>query len=380
MKDKIEHIIKTNSTINQLYTLLGSLLIQFIGFFLKENKKTILFVSFMGKNFNDSPKAIYDQMVIDPYFKDYKFIWAFKDVNKYKFKNKNTEVIQMDSFHYLKTALTSSYWITNVNIERGLHFKKSYTKSVNTWHGIPLKKIGNDVAGRNDFDFSDTNLFCYSGNYEYEIYKRAFNLNDQNLYKIGMPRNDLILENNKEVVKKIREKYALKDKKIILYAPTWREDPEDLELMDLLEWEKLLSKDYVLLIKGHGLAKDWEFKENSFVIDVSEYEETSELMIASDILITDYSSIMFDYSLLEKPIFIYMTDYEKYKKERGIYFDLKESELSVFEADSSLLSHLQSYNEKEEKMKSKAFSEKFIEVREANSTQQIVHRIKEEII
>lgn len=380
MKDKIEHIIKTNSIINQLYTFLGSLLIQLLGLFLKENKKTILFVSFMGKNFNDSPKAIYDRMVSDPYFKDYTFIWAFKETDKYEIQNKNTKVIKMDSFNYLKTALTASYWITNVNIERGLHFKKNYTKSVNTWHGIPLKKVGNDVAGRNDFDFSDTTLFCYSGEYEYEIYKRAFNLNDKNLYKIGMPRNDLILENDQKTIEEVKKKYHIKDKKVILYAPTWREDPEDLKLMDLLEWEESLSKEYILLVKAHGLAKDWKFRENSFVIDVSDYEETSELMLIADILITDYSSIMFDYSLLEKPIFIYLTDYEKYKKERGVYFDLKASQLSVFESDSSLLAYIKDYDEEEEKIKSKEFSQKFIEVREANSTQQIVERIKEEIV
>lgn len=378
MKQKLERIIKRNPFINKFYTFIGSILVRLFGFFLKKDKKTILFVSFMGKNFNDSPKVIYDKLVDDPYFKDYTFIWAFKECEKFKIKNKNTHKVQMDSFEYLTVALRASYWITNVNIERGLHFKKKYTKSINTWHGIPLKKIGNDVAGRNDFDFSDTNLFCYSGDYEYEIYKRAFKLTDQNLYKIGMPRNERLLENHLKIDKKINKRFNIDNKKIILYAPTWREDSNDLKLMDLTRWEKALSKEYVLLIKAHGLGKRWELSDSSFAIDVSDYEETSELLIAADILITDYSSIMFDYSLLERPIFIYMTDYDKYRKERGVYFDLRETELSIFEEDFSLLKHIQVYDGNDEKIKSHKFSEKFIEARDIESSQNIINLIKDE--
>ncbi len=377
MKKKLENIIKTNSYINKLYTLLGSLLVKIIGIFVRETPKTILFVSYMGKNFNDSPKAIYDKMVDDPYFKDYTFIWAFNDINQYDIKEENTQIVKMDSLTYLLTALRASYWITNVNIERGLHFKKSYTKSINTWHGVPLKKVGNDVAGRNDFDFSDTNLFCYSSEYEYTIYKQAFKLTDNNLYKLGMPRNDLIIQNDSVFKEKVRKKYQIKNKKIILYAPTWRDDPEDLRLMDLQQWEQKLSKDYVLLIKMHGLAQKFDLTNNQFVLDVSDYEETSELIVAADILITDYSSIMFDFALLNKPVFIYTTDYEKYAEERGLYFDLKESGLSVFEDDAELLEYLQEYDQEKEMKMTEEFNREFIEVRTPDATEKIIALIKE---
>src|SRR5699024_696515 len=181
MKKKIEKILKTNALFNKLYTLIGSFIVKFIGFFVNKDPKTILFVSYMGKNFNDSPKMIYDSLIADPYFNEYTFIWAFNEPEKYNLSDKNTKKVKMDSYEYLLTALKAEYWITNVNIERGLHFKKKYTKSINTWHGIPLKKVGNDVKGRNDFDFSNTNLFCYSSDYEYDIYRKAFNLTNENL-------------------------------------------------------------------------------------------------------------------------------------------------------------------------------------------------------
>lgn len=349
MKRKIEQILKTNSFFNRLYTLLGSLIVKFIGLFVSKDPKTILFVSYMGKNFNDSPKMIYDSLKADPEFDDYTFIWAFNDINKYKLKHKNTKIVKMDSIEYLLTALKAEYWITNVNIERGLHFKKNYTKSVNTWHGIPLKKVGNDVKGRNDFNFSNTNLFCYSGNYEYSIYKEAFNLTDDNLYKFGMPRNDVVLENDPKIKENIKEKYGIKDKKIILYAPTWRDDPNDLALMDLKQWEATLADEYVLLLKAHGLSEQFNIEENNFIIDVSDFEETSELIVAADVLITDYSSIMFDFALISKPIFLYVPDYEKYSDERGLYFDLMKTDLSVFKDAVSLLEYIQTFDEDKEK-------------------------------
>src|SRR5699024_5373938 len=331
----------------------------------------------MGKNFNDSRKMIYDSLVADPYFKDYTFIWAFNHTDKYKINEKNTKIVKMDSFKYLITALRAEYWITNVNIERGLHFKKKYTKSINTWHGIPLKKVGNDVRGRSDFDFSNTNLFSYSGNYEYQIYKEAFNLTDENLYKLGMPRNDIIIEDNPQTRKKIIEEYNIQDKKIILYAPTWRDNPKDLELMDLKKWKEALSDQYVLCLKAHGLSEQFNIKDDDFVIDVSDYEETSELIIAADILITDYSSIMFDFSLTSKPIFIYVPDYDKYRKERGLYFDLMKSDLNVFENAQILLDYIQIFDEDKERIISKKFREKYNEVNTPNATNKIISLVKE---
>lgn len=376
MKRKIEQILKTNPFLNKLYTFLGSLIVKCIGIFVKKEPKTILFVSYMGKNFNDSPKMIYDRMLQDPYFEDYTFIWAFNKPSDYALE-KNTKTVKMDSLKYLITALKADYWVTNVNIERGLHFKKKYTKSINTWHGIPLKYVGNDVKGRSDFDFSTTNLFSYSSDYEYNIYKRAFKLTDHNLYKVGMPRNDLILENASANTTEIKETYQIKDKKIILYAPTWRDNPSDLKLMNLKQWEKDLSDEYILLIKAHGLSDQFNIKENNFIIDVSDYEETSALIVAADILITDYSSIMFDFALLNKPIFIYATDYDKYAKERGLYFDLMNTGLRVFNDDSRLLDYIQQYNEHEEKEISKKISRKFNEVQSSTATEKIISIIKE---
>ena len=227
MKRKLENIIKNNPVINKLYTFFGSMVVKIIGIFVKKQKNTVLFVSFMGKNFNDSPKDIYESMLKTQEFNDFKYVWAFTDPDKYKM-GKNTRTVKMDSFKYLVTALAADTWVTNVNIERGLHFKKKHTYYVNTWHGVPLKKVGNHVKGRNDFNFSTVDLFTYSSQFEKDVYLEAFRLKEANLFKYGMPRNDLVIHNSQHIKDKVKENLKISDKKIILYAPTWHDDIEDI--------------------------------------------------------------------------------------------------------------------------------------------------------
>lgn len=376
MKKKIENIIKNNSLINRMFTFFGSLVFKLFGVFVKKEDKSILFVSYMGKSFNDSPKKIFEELIDDKYFEDYTFYWAFSNVDKYKVPN-NVKVVRMDSMEYFKTALKTSIWVTNVNIERGLHFKKKSTCYVNTWHGIPLKNVGNDVKGRNDFDFSGISYFPYSGDFEKEIYTRAFKVKDKNLRLTGMPRNDILITGDKSIVNKVKEEYGIHDQKIILYAPTWRDNEKDLPPLDLSIWDNLISNGYVLFVRSHGLVEKFEGLNSRGVIDVSDYEETADLLLSADILVTDYSSIMFDYSLTEKPIFIYAPDYEKYNSERGMYFDLKTKSLPVFDNEIDLVENIKNLDEGLEKENVIKFKKEFFGYSSSDSTQKIVEFLKD---
>lgn len=379
MKKKIENIVKTNKILNKLFTLIVSIPFKILGIFIGEKKKTVLFVSFMGKSFNDSPKYIFDKMIGDEYFKGFTFVWAFNDVDKFHYDDPRVKFVKMDSFEYFKTALSSELWITNVNIERGLKFKKKYTKYINTWHGIPLKKIGNDVEGRSDFNFSNIDYFSYSGDFEKEIYKRAFKLNDENMYPNGMPRNDIIIRNESNYREVIKNKYDIKNKKIIMYAPTWRDNEEDLPILDINMWKEILGNEYILFVRSHGLTETLNIDSDDFVVDVSDYSETAELIIAADILITDYSSILFDFSLTEKPIYLLAPDYDKYSETRGVYFNLLDCGLNVYDNDSDLVNDIYNINLEDEKIKVAKFKEMYFYDGDGNATNKIVQFIKERV-
>ena len=326
MRQRLIFILKHNAVIQKLYRVIMSFVFRVWGALLPTDENLVIFVSFMGKGFNDSPKVIYDYMQSHPEYKDYRCTWALEHPEK--FPDLNT--VKIDSPAYFKTALKAKYWITNTNIERGLRFKKKDQVYLNTWHGIALKHIGNDVEGRNDFNFDTVNHLVVSGSHDEKVWKSAFNAKESSYLRCGMPRNEELWLANDEKKKLMRQKLALPENKIvILYAPTWRESTDGGKSYEIKPpihfdvWKKELGSKYIILFRAHHqTTKVLGIQYDEFVRDVSDYPAVNDLMIASDMLITDYSAIAFDYAVLCKPIFCYAYDYETYLAERGTYFDI----------------------------------------------------------
>lgn len=134
--------------------------------------------------------------------------------------------------------------------------------------------------------------------------------------------------------------------------------------VDIDKWRKELSEEYVVLFRAHyEVNKALEIIDDEFIKNMSDYQKLNELMIISDILISDYSSIMVDYAILERPIYSYAYDYEKYKQKRGLYINI-DSELpnGYYETEDELLKNIKNCDYKKQKEKTKAFKKKYIEV------------------
>src|SRR5699024_10322025 len=322
--NRVEYALKHNIFIQRLYKIIFSTIFRLIGIFVKTDDNLILFNGH-GKKYNDSPRAIYEYISKNKNYNKYKLVWALDKPNEYSIHNSSK--VKMDSFKYFIIALKAKYWVSCVNIERGLNFKKKQTIYLNTWHGTPLKYIGNAVAERKDFDFSAINYFCYSGNYEKEIYKRDFNIPENNLLLSGLPRNDELYNVSPEIIKKYKKELNIpRDKKVILYAPTWRDSKNkgnNYSLsppIDVSFIQRELEEDYIFMLRTHSYTNNlMGVKFNDFFRDFSEYPEINKLLIAADILISDYSATIFDYSILEKPIICFAYDYKQYSEERGLY-------------------------------------------------------------
>ncbi len=327
---KLDYLIKHNKIIQNIYVFTFSFIFKVLGLFFKVDSKQIMFQSLIGRTYGDSPKVIYDELKRNEKFKDYHFVWAFK--NPEKFKNLDCKIVKLDSLSYFIQLFKSKYWISNVGIERGLKFKKKSQIYINTWHGIPIKKIGNSQSNRSDYDYSDVDLMLSSCEYEKKIFINDFNVKPQNIILSGMPRNDRLYSAKTENVEMLKDKLGLpQNKKIILYAPTWRESVDGgkeykiAPPIDIEKWKKRLGNDYILLFRMHHLVtKQLDIKFDDFVHDFSEYNDVNDLMIISDILISDYSALIFDYSILEKPIISFAFDYDDYKKRRGVYIELND--------------------------------------------------------
>lgn len=370
-------IIKHNYIIRKIYVLFGSLFLRFVGFFIPIEKNLILLVSNGGNNYTGSIRSIYEYIKDDSYYDKYKIVFAFTNPEKYIYLKE--KIVKFDSLEYFITALKAEYWITDNNVERNLRFKKKDTKYLNTWHGIALKKIGNDHRDSGHYDYSNIDYLCVSGEYDEKVFASALNAGNKSYLRCGMPRNDSLYFADEKQKLKIREKLHIPiNKKIILYAPTWRESQnrgktyDFLFPVDLKKWENELENDYVLLFRAHDRTTNLlNLEFNDFLRNVNGYEPLNELMIASDLLITDYSSIAFDYSILRKPILFFCFDYDEYRRERGFYFEPQDVfRQSILQTEDDVLRAIKTLDYNEESIKTGYIFDQFIQYgRNGNSTE-----------
>lgn len=349
-----------------MYVVIMSSVFQIWGKFQKIDDHVVLFVSFMGKSFNDSPKVLFDYMQKNEQYKKYRCVWAFEHPEKYS----ELETVKIDTPAYFKMALKAKYWITNTNIERGLKFKKKDQVYLNTWHGIALKYIGNDCPGRKDYNFDTVDYLTVSGEYDEKVFKTAFNAKESSYLRCGMPRNEELWNATEENKIELRKKLNIpEDKKVILYAPTWRESVDGGKSYSIKppihfdKWEEALGEEYIVLFRAHHLTtRVLGVEYNDFVRDASSYPFVNDLMIASDILITDYSAIAFDYSILCRPIFCYAYDYDGYLSERGTYFNIDERYPNKScRTEEELLKRIQNILYEDECRNTKDFRNEFIQ-------------------
>jgi len=380
--DRIEYILKHNILIQRIYKTTFSFIFRFIGLFIKIDNKLILFNAH-GKKYNDSPRAIYEYMCQNDFYKEFKFVWALDEPSNYDLKN--AYKVKMDSASYFIIALKAKYWISCVNIERGLNFKKKETIYLNTWHGTPIKYIGNAVSGRRDFDFSTIDLFCYSGMYEKKIYLRDFNIPERSLLLSGLPRNDELYNVSLNKVKNYKKELKLpEDKKVILYAPTWRDSKDKGNSyslnppIDISFLEEELKDEYVLLLRTHSYTNNlMGFNFNEFARDYSAFPDINKLLMVADVLVSDYSATIFDYSILEKPIICFAYDYYEYTKERGLYINLKkEFPGGIISTQEELVKKLKTMDYKKECKRIKSFKETYLQVGGDATKKCIEHLLK----
>ncbi|MEK4669201.1 CDP-glycerol glycerophosphotransferase family protein [Niallia sp. FSL R7-0271] len=331
--------IKRSSKAKKLFKLAFALLGM-----LPAQKKTVIFESFLGKQYSDSPRAIYEYLKQN--HPEFKLYWSVDKRFIQNFEDRGLNIVPRFSVKWLFRMSRSQYWVSNSRLPLWIPKPKN-TTYLQTWHGTPLKRLAADMEevhmpGTNKEKYK-RNFLKESSNWDYlvspnayssEIFARAFEF-DRKMIESGYPRNDaLINDNREENILALKERFALPlDKKIVLYAPTWRDDQFygkgkykfDLEL-DLDQLREELGDDYIVVLRMHYLvAENFDLTPYvGFAYDFSNYEDIRELYLISDLLITDYSSVFFDYGNLKRPMIFYVYDIETYRdKLRGFYFDFE---------------------------------------------------------
>ena len=367
------------------------------------NHKVVIFESNVGRNYTGNPRAIYEEMVRQGLDRRYRCYIILED-RSIKIPG-SAKKIKRKGFRYFYYFAIAGVWVSDSRLPMYM-IKRSETTYIQTWHGTPLKKLALDLdaiymAGESDLLEYKKNFYenvqtwdylISQNNYSSGIFRKAFGF-DKEILEIGYPRNDMLFHNNNiEELKKIKERLGLPlDKKVILYAPTWRDNEfhgkERYKFNPKLDFSLLmeeLENDTVLIVKYHYLVMDqidWTPYEG-FIYSYDMSYDISLLYLVSDMLITDYSSVMFDYSILKRPMLFYCYDLDEYKDSlRGFYFDfIKEAPGPIVKSSSKLIQAIKEYDYNMYGDKYEAFTNKYNHADDGNASGKIVGLISNLIL
>ncbi|WP_235848531.1 CDP-glycerol glycerophosphotransferase family protein [Litchfieldia alkalitelluris] len=387
--------IKGHSLVKNIYKKA----FHYIGLMPTKTKKIVVFESFLGKQFSDNPRAIYEYLKEINY--PYKLYWSVDKKFLHNFQDKDLNIIRRFSVKWLLIMPRARFWVTNCRLPLWLPKPKN-TIYFQTWHGTPLKRLAADM---DEVYMPGTTAESYKKNfvkeaqnwdylispnaYSTEIFQRAFQF-EKEVLETGYPRNDFICNNdNMDTINKLRASYGIPSaKKVILYAPTWRDNQFyakgkyrfDINLdLDLLQ-EKL-GKDYVILFRLHYLiSENLDLSPyEGFAYDFSNHEDIRELYLMADVLMTDYSSVFFDYGNLKRPMIFYVYDIEQYRDNlRGFYFDFEqEAPGPLVKTTEEVIQTVKEMEANDFQMSQKfdAFYEKFCYLECGDSTRKVVEKV-----
>lgn len=306
-------------------------------------KGTVVFESHLGKQYSDSPRAIYEEMRRQGL--DFDAVWSYAE-SPQGFPQDAT-LMRRWSLPYLRALAQAEFWVDNQSYPLKLT-KRPETTYIQTWHGSALKRMGFDEPAwklrskpRQDEQqrvLDRFDRFLIRSEHDVRTLGKALRLKEKVLLRVGYPRNDaLVRAKRAEDASGVRERGELArelgipdDKRVLLYAPTFRQHGSRhgrFELpFDVERFAEEFGDRYVLLVRSHYLNHVvLPPSVRGRVIDVSAHHDVTPLYQLADAMITDYSSVMFDYALLDRPMLFFTYDYEEYVYEgRGTYFDLRE--------------------------------------------------------
>lgn len=371
----------------------------------KIDDKLVIFISFHGRGYSDNPRAIYEAMQKDERWQGYRFIWFIKNAKQKGIVIPGAEIKEYFSIPYFYYMSKAKYWVINCKMPTYIS-KKEKQIYLQTWHGTPLKRLAHDIdvaedttfyrsgvsyeamCQSYDIDVERYNFMISPNKFCTEVFQTSFRINRERLIETGYPRNDFIANASKDEIIALKKKYNLPlDKKIILYAPTWRDNSYvaagyTFELKaNFRKWKDMLDEDTIVVFKPHYLIINTQKDDPSlhgFLYSIDATAEINELYVLSDVLITDYSSVFFDYAILKRPIYFYMYDIEEYAQDlRGFYLDIH-TDLpgSIYTDETVMLEDIQ--NGIYDNSRMRAFNERFNNLDDGKASERVLNILYQE--
>ena len=383
-------------------------------------KGLVVFDSFMGKSYSGSVRAVYEWMRDNKPDKPYVPVWVFtrEALRKGLPGMPDCRIVTYGTISYYILMSRARVWVFDTRHEGYLVRKKSQ-RYIQTWHGTPLKKLGADIetfsmkaetgsdaAAREDAgkalakykskvaaESAKWNVLLSASPFTTEVFRRCFSY-DGEVLECGYPRNDVLFAGKERAS---GSSAGDTPKKTLLYAPTWRDDVHSGEgwwygytpSLDIEALEKALGNEWKLVVKLHYLVKcdkdafPASCIDSGFLRVADSSEDIAGLFAEADALITDYSSVMFDYALLDRPMFFYTYDLERYRDElRGWYFDFEKEAPGPLSRDTeSLINDIKDLSEGGQgslkwQEKRRAFKERFAGFEDGHASERTARKLE----
>lgn len=335
----------------------------------------IVLESFGGRNYSDSPKEIVEEILREK--KKWKLVWLSSGERPADLPS-SIKWVRYGSFSAIKEWATAKLWIDNVR-RLSRPKKRNDQLYIQTWHApFSVKCIEKDAEDKLDGDYieaakydgSITDAILSNSRLLDEVYERAFWLSPKTkILRYGFPRNDKLIKRSSddEYRNRIREKLNIDETAyVVLYAPTFRDDSSTNGYIRSFDGvidaiTKKFGRKAVVLIRLHPVASRLAnfYQYNDTVIDVTNYPDVQDLVLASDCCISDYSSTVFDFSMINKPVFICALDIGHYKELRGLLPVFYELPYPLARTEDELRSHIIKYNKVQYSQKCSQFFEHY---------------------
>ena len=295
-------------------------------------KPRVNFIVFSGRQYSDSPRRISE--LLWKMHPEIQQVWAFNEPEKFAFlEEKGIKVVKYKSFEYLYYVMTSKVYVDNAEFWSALKFRPGQMV-LETWHGGgAYKRVGGHRIDVNEREqqhavekMNKITLFLSSSKaFTNYVIRDAYRYRGEVL-ECGLPRNDDLLHPDPAVAARVRKTLDIPENaKILIYAPTFRNshtlDLYDVDFQALKQsLEQRFGGEWIILLRMHYYLADKAMASNApFLRNATDYPDMQELLLASDVLLTDYSSCMWDFSLMHKPCFLYARDIDEYRGERDFY-------------------------------------------------------------
>jgi CDP-glycerol glycerophosphotransferase len=297
----------------------------------------VLFESFEGRQYSDSPRAVYE--ALRRMHPEIQAVWSYSSWRGSSGFPKDASLVRRGSYEYFKVLATAEYWVDNFGFPKA-YPPRAETTYVQTWHGTPLKTLFFDTPRVRDLspeekdgwqEFVDRwDYVVIPNDYYASTFLRSTNTRALPI-RAGLPRNDVLVNgNDPATVERLKRELGLPtDRRIVLYAPTYRSRPlpgaPTFRYPDVAELAEALGEEHFLLLRQHYYRPAMRVPPSLawFARDVSKEDEMANLLLVSDVLVTDYSSVAFDYGLLRRPMVFYAPDLDHYSHvDPRTYLDL----------------------------------------------------------